>query len=359
MKKRLFNILLCLFSGLWLQGQVSYNLSYDASTATYTVSMRSGQTYTNGLARISSTTQIMIVAPHTTGGFQVTNLTDLQTGGVALDWGYSRIDAPGENPTKDYFFFSPNNSFAYTPFDIPTDTQIDLFSFQSGSGCLGTLNIMDTNDPFTTNTNFSTNNSIVIVGGGMNNLYQGSTSGNVSCMNAAIKYCVEYSTDLKAFVISMESAETFTGNLARLSSSSQLTVVFPHETGGFQISDVSNLQNGGSPLNWAYNRLDAPAENPNADYLFFAPSNAFTYTPFDITAGTKIPLFSFKLASECTGAIALYDNNTDPLQNNTQYSPDNNMVIIGAGMSNQYIENSCPMVSCSEACTINASTLSY
>ena len=356
MKKYLFLLLLFICTVFSVQAQVTYNLAYDSGTETYTVSMRSGNAYTGGLARMSSSTQVAITAPHTTGGFQVTNIVDLQSGGTPLDWGFSRVDAPTENSTKDYFFFSPANAFTYTPFDIAANTQIDLFSFQSGSGCLGALNLVNNNtDPVATSGNFSANNSMVVVGTGTTNLYQGNTSGDISCVNGAIMYCLEYDAPSGVYTVSMESGLAFTGNLARLSPSTQVTLVFPHEMGGFQISDLTDLQAGGTPLDWAYDRLDTPTENTSVDYLFFSPANAFTYTPFDITANTKTPLFSFKLASNCFGNIALFDNNSDTLNSNTQYSPQNNLVIVGGGTENQYAGNSCASVPCSN-CTVNCDT---
>jgi len=359
MKKKFLCLFLSCFAAAWTYGQITYNLSYDQNTEVYTVSMRSGKTYTGGQARLSSTSQVMIVAPHTTGGFQITNVTGLQTGGTALNWGYSRVDAPSQNPTKDYFFFSPSNAFVYTPFDVPANTQIDLFSFQSGSGCLGNLQIMDNNtDPFVGNGSFNANNNLVVVGGGMTNLYQGNTSSAVSCVSADIKYCIDYDEPSKSFILSIESAADFVGNLSRISPSTQVTLVFPHETGGFQIDNLTNLQGGNNPLNWAINRLDAPTENPGSDYLFFAPTNAFAYTPFDISANTKTPLFSFQLVSDCTGFIALYDNDNDPIKNIVQYSPENNMVIVGSGTTNQYTGNSCPTATCAN-CPAKAGVLSY
>ncbi|MEM6319094.1 MAG: hypothetical protein AAF960_15580 [Bacteroidota bacterium] len=365
LKKYLLGVLTFFCSYGLVHAQVTYSLRYDGGTEVYTLSMTSTNAYSGALARITASTQATLVFPHTTGGFQITDLTDLQTGGTPLDWGFSRLDAPAENSAADYLFFAPNNATTYTLFSIPAGTAIDLFSFKSGSGCIGDVALFDnTNDPLNTNSGLNPDNNFVVLGGGLGNQYTGNTSGNVACSTPVpteVTYCINYDSGSQTYTVSMESNQAYTGGLARLSSATQITIVAPATAGGFQITNLMGLQAGGTPLDWGFSRLDAPAENAAADYLFFAPSNATTYTPFDITANTNIPLFSFQSGSGCLGDIQLFDNTNDSLNANTGLNPDNNVTILGAGLGNKYIGNNvaCTSASCATTCTVSAGVLSY
>jgi len=304
---------------------------------------------------MSSSTLVSIVTPHTAGGFQITDLTNLQTGGTALSWGFTRIDSPAENTNADYLFFAPNNAGSYTPFNIPANTTIDLFSFKSGSGCLGNIALFDNdNDPLNANSGINPDNNFVVLGGGVSSLYTSNTSGNVPCSiptTTEVVLCINYDETTQTYTVSMESNEAYTGGLARLSSSTLASVVFPHTAGGYQITNLTGSQAGATPLAWGFTRIDAPAENPNADYLFFNPSNAGSYTPFDIPANTPIDLFSFQSASGC--------NTDDPLNANTGVNPDNSISILGAGIGNKYLSNCNTGVSCTVACEAESGTLGY
>lgn len=164
------------------EAQVTYKLDYDMVTEVYTVSITSQTAYSGPFARISASTLITIVAPHTAGGFQVTDLMNLQPGSPQLSWGFSRLDAPSENPTKDYLFFGANNAGSYGVFNIPANTELDLFSFKSGSGCIGALALFENDaDPLNTNPTLNPNNNFVILGAGLGNQYLENASGNVFC----------------------------------------------------------------------------------------------------------------------------------------------------------------------------------
>lgn len=164
------------------QTQVHYKLTFDAGSSSYILSMKSNTAYSGALARMSASTQVTIVAPHVAGGWTATNLTGLQGGGTPLSWQYSSLNAPTENPTKDYLFFTPQNAGGYTPFSFPANTYIDVYSFKSGSGCVGDLYLFDnTADPLNSNPVINSDNNIVILGAGAGNKYVGNESGNVGC----------------------------------------------------------------------------------------------------------------------------------------------------------------------------------
>ncbi|MBL7796264.1 MAG: hypothetical protein JNJ90_07155 [Saprospiraceae bacterium] len=163
---------------LLAQVQVTYKLEYNMATSTYTVSMNSNTAYNPPLSRIAASTQVTIVVPQISGGWQLTDLTNL----TALQWGSSFLDGSTLSLSKDYFFFAPTNAAGYSPFAIAANTDIPLFSFKSGSGCVGDLLLYDNiNDPLNAHPSINGDNNIVILGAGAGNKYVGNTSGNVAC----------------------------------------------------------------------------------------------------------------------------------------------------------------------------------
>jgi hypothetical protein len=163
------------------QTQVTYKLSYDVPTQTYTVSMKSNTAYNAPLSRMTNSTQITIVTPHVAGGWQPASLTNLTT----LNWGVTVLDGTTTAPpipANDYLFFAPSNAGTYTPFAIPANTYIDLFSFKSGVGCVGALSLYhNTNDPLNSIVTINGDNNMVILGAGAGNKYVGNDSGSIPC----------------------------------------------------------------------------------------------------------------------------------------------------------------------------------
>ncbi|MCB0556781.1 MAG: hypothetical protein KDD02_24765 [Phaeodactylibacter sp.] len=177
--KILLAVILCFPLWLTAQTEVTYNLGFDFSTQTYTMSMTSNAAFTPPLSRLSSSTQVTIVVPHVAGGWQVSNLTAL----TALGWGYSYLDGTTEGLSQDYLFFAPSNAGTYSPFPIAANAPIDLFSFQSGSGCAGDLYLYDNvNDPLNAIPSINADNNTVILGAGSGNVYIGNSSGDIPCV---------------------------------------------------------------------------------------------------------------------------------------------------------------------------------
>lgn len=178
MKNFLIALLSLLAVQVMAQVEVTYHLDYDNVTETYTVSMTSNTGYSPPLSRLTSSTQVTIVVPQIPGGWQVDALTNL----TALSWGFSFLDGSTEGLNDDYLFFSPTNAGAYTPFTIPANTEIVLFSFKSETGCEGELSLYDNdNDPLNNVPTINADNNIVILGAGSGNKYVGNTSGQVAC----------------------------------------------------------------------------------------------------------------------------------------------------------------------------------
>ncbi|MBL7805320.1 MAG: hypothetical protein JNL02_16395, partial [Saprospiraceae bacterium] len=321
-----------------LNAAVTYKLSYNSSTQTYTVSFKSTVAYSGPLARITGSTQFTIVAPDPDGAgpgaFTVTNLTNL----TALQMGLSQLNSPAENPSKDYLFFAPTNSGSYTPFNIPANTYIDLFTFQTSSGCLASLYLYDNdNDPLNSNMSINADNNFKTLGGGNVNLYTGNDSSNDGC--ACVTYKLTLDPDGQTYRVSFNSGVGYTGPLARITGSTQFTVVAsdPDGAGGasIMITNITNL----TGLQMGVSQLNSPVENPGKDYAFFAPLNAGTYTPFNIPANTDIDLFTFKITGNCSGDVYLFDNVSDPLNSNMSINADNNFKTLGGGNNNLYCYN--------------------
>jgi hypothetical protein len=355
--KNLYKIFFALFLAfpmyLSAQVQVTYNLAYNLSTETYTMSMNSNTAFNPPLSRLTASTQVTIVVPHVAGQWQVTNLSNL----TALGWSHTYLDGTTMGLTNDYLFFAPTNAGTYSPFPIVANTSIPLFSFKSGSGCLGNLSLYDNvNDPLNGQPTINADNNMVILGAGAGNKYVGNTSGNVACaLPTEVTYNLAYDLNTQAYTMSMNSNNPFNPPLSRLTASTQVTIVVPHVAGQWQVTNLSNL----TALGWSHTYLDGTTMGLTNDYLFFAPTNAGTYSPFPIVANTSIPLFSFKSGSGCVGDLFLYDNVNDPLNGQPTINADNNMVILGAGAGNKYVANTSGNISCVPPCNANAGTLGY
>ena len=89
---------------------------------------------------------------------------------------FTQLNSPAENPAGDYFFFAPTNAGSYALFDIPANTDIDLFTFKIPAGCTGSISLFDNYaDPLNGDPNVSGDNSFKTLGGGNTNLYCNNT----------------------------------------------------------------------------------------------------------------------------------------------------------------------------------------
>jgi uncharacterized repeat protein (TIGR01451 family) len=167
--------------------QVSYRIGLDADNVTYRVFMKSAVSYSGIQAKIS-TAQITVMAPHGIGAnkFQVTNLTGKIAGTNQMNWGMSRVDAPIENQTTDYISFGYSGSGSAVLFDIPANTEIELFNFKNTGNCVGTIKLIDNTDPFMPPNLSNTNpgNQMTVLGYGSSNAYQSNYGSSVSCQTS-------------------------------------------------------------------------------------------------------------------------------------------------------------------------------
>ena len=176
--------LICL--PFWIQAQhgVSYRLEYDLGTQTYTFSINSNIQYNPPISWILNSSQVTIVVPQIPGGWQVTNLQALvPSAPIQLGWTFQYLNGMTYSLPNDYLFFTPSNGGVYTPFLIPANTWLPLFSFQTSSGCVGDLSLYDiATDPLNQIQNINAGHNIVIFPAGQMNIFTGSASGNVSCV---------------------------------------------------------------------------------------------------------------------------------------------------------------------------------
>ena len=233
-------LVLGFFISISAQAQVYLRLALDADGMTYKVYMRSTTAY-SGRQALLSTAQVTLAVPHGTGSnrFEVTDLTSPI---ASMHWlQKDRVDAPIEEPLKDYLFFSfINNSNPLVAFDIAANTDILLFQFKRKGNCLGRAELLDNQtDPFRT-----PNSKGINVGNSVSLL---ATSGNAYLGNldklpsltlkATELICVGQPVELLAVVSGSEPLATYQWfvngkSISGPSGSPRFTYYFPSGLAG-------------------------------------------------------------------------------------------------------------------------------
>ncbi len=165
---------------------VRYGIKLEADGKTYTVYMKSAQTYIGGSARIS-TAQVTLKVPHGLGTsrFIPINITGNATTDnmVWTNTLSNRVDAPSIAPANDYLFFgytavaNPN-----VLFDIFANVEYPLFSFQNQNNCNGTVGLWETTDPLQAGfQNLNPGNQMTILGNGTSNAWKCNFSCALPC----------------------------------------------------------------------------------------------------------------------------------------------------------------------------------
>ena len=173
MKKLLTSLFLLAFCHS-LFSQVKYGIELLPDNETYLISFLSNVTYT-GLANKVVSGQVTVRMPHGIGvnAFQISNLT-METPGA--NWQNNDIvRAPAEAPSWDYFSFALTTP-GTNAYNFQEGASIPVFSFKNGGEhCADSVYIIDNNDdPFINNSlNIDVRNSLVIIGGGNVNSYNG------------------------------------------------------------------------------------------------------------------------------------------------------------------------------------------
>ena len=141
--------LLSLGQAAWAAQTLDYRIRWDVYADRYRVYMTPAKTPSPDQ---SLTAQVTVRAPHTSGlnRFAVSDLRSAVTNTTwSGDGDESRVDAPVENPSKDYMSFEltikGNNRgiFAWK-----AGQEQEVFNFTNAAGCIGLVEIMPDDDPF-------------------------------------------------------------------------------------------------------------------------------------------------------------------------------------------------------------------
>jgi hypothetical protein len=133
---------------------------------------------------------------------------------------------------------------------------------------------------------------------------------------------------------------THTPEAPNLTLTAQVTLKVPHGADANQFT-VANIVNGVAGAEWsATSRVNAPSEEPNADYISFTV--AFPegdHRAYNWAAGEAIQVFSFENSGPCLGPVSLIENNdafmVEPNSANT--NPGNQIDILGMGSDNLFL----------------------
>ncbi|MBU0654042.1 MAG: cadherin [Gammaproteobacteria bacterium] len=175
---------------------------------------------------------------------------------------------------------------------------------------------------------------------------------------ANVQFRIAYEAASNEYVVYMKPDSTPSPDMAL---SAQVTLVAPHATGAAHFG-VGSIQSSVQGINWAnHSRVDAPAENPAADYLSFGLFYTGGRPPaFGWAAGREKRIFSFKSPSGCIPGVALLGN-SDPfsqLPNSVGTNPGNEFSNIGWLGGNAYTGNYGDSVTCGGAAQPPAPTAS-
>ena len=146
--------------------------------------------------------------------------------------------------------------------------------------------------------------------------------------SGGIQFGLRY--DGQRYVVSMRP--TVTPDAPNQSLSIQVTMRVPHRTGSarFQPANIRPLVTG---TFWApLSRVDAPAENPQFDYISFEvgyPQG--DRTVFHWRGGVEVDVFSFENRGACAGIIVLMDDADSfaQLPNSAGTNPGNYIAVLG------------------------------
>ena len=190
-----------------------------------------------------------------TGGFQVSNLTNLVGGaGFALS---SRYDHPTEAPTFDYLSFTLQN-LGTTAISYQNGVEVPLFTFENTGACTGgSLFLVNDTDPFLPPNSLSANvgQQLTTLGYGTNDVpICIAGSGTVACATACR---VEYeiiSLGSGKYQVSMIPRVTW-NSPDNMTSTMQVSLRAP--TGGLELANFTSLVAG------AAFRTDEPIRPPD------------------------------------------------------------------------------------------------
>lgn len=271
MKKISFAIMsFIVFNVLPAFSQVQYTIRWETSPQPcYVVYMKSTTAYNTPFSQIP-TAQATVVVPHGTGSnkFTISNLVSYES---SMQWVQNaRVDAPSENPTKDYITFGFQGA---TSFNIPANTEIKLFSFKNTGTCLGSFQLIDNqNDPFSNLTppdyansaNTNPGNAITVLGAG-GEAYTGNYGTGANACSTPLSINPNVSQ-------SVTSGQSKSGNAATDLSPTGGTAPLIYSNGN---NDAACIAPSGANLLPSSSNLSINAST--GAYTYTAPTTAGTY----------------------------------------------------------------------------------
>ncbi len=310
-EKKHYLLILTLLAGIAssLNAQVELKLLLQPDGFTYTVFARSQSSWPSPPANLTHSAQVTIVAP--TGTFQLDSLTSF--GGTWELTGL--IEHPMENPMADYVIFTLSGATQAIVYEAWTP--VPLFSFENKNGCTGSLELMDpATDPFSppNSLNVPAGNHISIEGAGGDAYLGNYDPGSANCFspaNCLLSYRLKATLDGHYEISILPSAAYLSADPI-----DKIEAAIKVPTHLFEVSNLESLLPGIMLLGVS-SRFDAPAEDPEFDYIQLrlnAPGQGL-----HLTAGVEVPLFSFANGGSCQGDSIFLLQSDDPfLPPNTQ-----------------------------------------
>ena len=241
------------------------------------------------------------------GGFIVTNFTDLQHG--FNNWSQTIYNSPIENPGFDYIAFGLNNPTLEIPFQ--NGQKVPLFTFENGGEC--TANIVDLiqiTDPFyppnASNSNSGQQLSVLGFGQPDAPICVDGNGAQDCTLTCGIEYKIAKRSDGR-FQVSMIPRVTYPFNGID-NSVATAQVVVKVATGSFQVFNISDLIH--TNLRWDTTVYRQPVENPGYDYIAFGLTS-FT-NEYTFIANQELPLFTFENGGDCSSSLVTLIENSDP-----------------------------------------------
>ena len=151
------------------------------------------------------------------------------------------------------------------------------------------------------------------------------TPGMASAQSPGVEYTI--TLEGQTFHVSMRPDFAPSGTAQTLTA--QITLKVPHDT--VDPFTVNNLFNAIPGVTWSLtSRIDAPTEDPNADYLSFTASiNNSLALLANRPANEEFLVFTFDNTAACFGEVAIMDNDEDfnDLPNSAGTNPGNTIEV--------------------------------
>ncbi len=162
---------------------------------------------------------------------------------------------------------------------------------------------------------------------------------NASALVASADNGISFRIVYNAGVYEVYMTPSATAAAPGITLTAQVTLKTPRN--GEISFDPTNVTSTVAGTAWSLtSRIDAPAEDPNADYLSFTvefPDG--DYRAFQWVANQEVKVFTFENANACLGAVSLMSNDDAfaQLPNSVGTNPGNQIDVMGMGEGNAFM----------------------